>query len=356
LRGFDGTVLRMYWHPWSRLLWSFTRDYIYRNGQLLAAVEADGTIHHFHLDHLGTPRLITDQAGNRVALHSYYPFGQEATDPEQSPFSLKFTGHERDENGDVPKGVLDYMKARYCSPILGRFLSLDPVLGDPRKPQSWNRYAYVQGNPINFTDPDGQRTASDVAQSVQNYVQDLEEFTNANTSGDPLGILLNFLVGSTGDTVVLAVEPLRAGEAIGTAVGSGNSAGGVVLAVGQDALRMASLAGGLGGAAAVTRTAVGKLGLVSGEVNVAYRTALAGGKHAGSLRNYAGRSPAEIQKAIGGYERQVALHQQKIANPAKFAERWGQMNARERAGLLKKWQSDLARNQELANVLRGLTE
>jgi RHS protein len=80
--------------------------------QLLAAVEADSPIHHFHLDHLGTPRLITDQAGNRVAFHSYYPFGQEVTDPEQSPFSLKFTGHERDENGDVPKGVLDSMKAR----------------------------------------------------------------------------------------------------------------------------------------------------------------------------------------------------------------------------------------------------
>ncbi len=85
---------------------------------------------------LRSPRLITDQAGNCAASHGYYGFGQEATDPEQSPFSLKFTGHERDENGDVPKGVLDYMKARYCSPILGRFLSPDPVLGDPRKPQS----------------------------------------------------------------------------------------------------------------------------------------------------------------------------------------------------------------------------
>ncbi len=102
--------------------------------------------------------MITDQAGNRVALHGYFPFGQEATDPEQSPFSLKFTGHERDENGDVPKGVLDYMKARYCSPILGRFLSPDPVppmrlaMG---RPQLWNRFAYAAGNPIRFVDPEG---------------------------------------------------------------------------------------------------------------------------------------------------------------------------------------------------------
>jgi hypothetical protein len=89
-------------------------------------------------------------------------------------------------------------------------------------------------------------------------------------------------------------------------------------------------------------------------VNAAYEAALAGGKHAGTLKNYAGRSAAEIQKAIGSYERQVALHQQKIANPAQFAERWGQMTAREQAGLLNKWGADAARNQELAGVLRGL--
>jgi RHS repeat-associated protein len=93
-----------------------------------------------------------------LTFHSHYFFDQEATDPEQSPFSLKFTGHERDENGDVQKGVLDYMKARYCSPILGRFLRPDPVppmrlaMG---RPQLWNRYAYAAGNPIRFVDPEG---------------------------------------------------------------------------------------------------------------------------------------------------------------------------------------------------------
>jgi len=72
------------------------------------------------------------------------------------------------------------------------------------------------------------------------------------------------------------------------------------------------------------------------------------------LKNYAGRSTAEIQKAITSHERQVALHQQKIANPAQFAERWGQMGAKEQAGLIRHWQQDIARSQELADVLRGL--
>jgi hypothetical protein len=93
-----------------------------------------------------------------------------------------------------------------------------------------------------------------------------------------------------------------------------------------------------------------------GGAKSAYEIAAAGGKHAGTLRNYAGRSAAQIQKAITSYERQIALHQQKIANPAQFAERWGQMGAQEQAGLVNKWGADAARNQELADVLRGLLE
>jgi hypothetical protein len=34
-------------------------------------------------------------------------------------------------------------------------LSLDPVLGRVGAPQSWNRFAYVRGNPVKLVDPDG---------------------------------------------------------------------------------------------------------------------------------------------------------------------------------------------------------
>lgn len=49
----------------------------------------------------------------------------------------------------------DYMHARYYSPNLGRFLSVDPVGGTVGSSQSWNRYAYVENNPVNLTDPTG---------------------------------------------------------------------------------------------------------------------------------------------------------------------------------------------------------
>ncbi len=47
---------------------------------------------------------------------------------------------------------------RYYSPNLGRFHSPDPggiATANPRDPSSWNRYAYVQGDPVNRFDPKG---------------------------------------------------------------------------------------------------------------------------------------------------------------------------------------------------------
>src|SRR5690606_19287629 len=42
--------------------------------------------------------------------------------------------------------------------------------------------------------------------------------------------------------------------------------------------------------------------------NRAYQAALDGGKHAGTLRNYAARSTDEIARGVRGYERNVAEH------------------------------------------------
>jgi RHS repeat-associated protein len=69
---------------------------------------------------------------------------------------MKFTGHERDLNGAGGVGDdLDYMHARFCSPVTGRFLSFDAGQSSLVRPQSWNRYLYSAGNPLRFVDRDG---------------------------------------------------------------------------------------------------------------------------------------------------------------------------------------------------------
>jgi len=48
------------------------------------------------------------------------------------------------------------MHARYYSPHLGRFMSVDPAGGNEFSPQSWNRYTYALSNPMRLVDPDGE--------------------------------------------------------------------------------------------------------------------------------------------------------------------------------------------------------
>jgi RHS repeat-associated protein len=137
--------------------WSWVKDYVYREGALMETIASTGT-RHVTVDHLGTPRLLTDAAnGSRVAFHTYLPYGSEATASTDGE-RIKFAGSERDENdthAGTQGGDLDFMHARYYRATQGRFLALDPLGGDATNPQSWNRYAYVQDNPVNATDPTG---------------------------------------------------------------------------------------------------------------------------------------------------------------------------------------------------------
>jgi len=160
LRDLSGKVLRDYTLDWvgEQPRWRLSRDYVYRDGLLLAAITPTETLH-FSLDHLGSVRVVTDANKQRVGLHYYLPFGEEwlvepqATDSEP----MKFTGHERDSDLASGTADMDYMHARYYMGGVGRFLSVDPARSSvsPSNPQTWNRYSYALNNPIVYTDPTG---------------------------------------------------------------------------------------------------------------------------------------------------------------------------------------------------------
>ncbi len=171
VRDEGGKVLRQYkssaTNPSAPALW--LEDFVWRDGLLLGSqrpVEMGGR-RHVHLDHLGTPRLVTSDNGQMVSYHDYYPFGDEHSPVSQEVAGgfdredpMKFTGHERDYaggmGGEDGHGI-DYMHARYYSTTVGRFLSLDTARSwRVELPQSWNRYSYARGNPIKYIDPDGQ--------------------------------------------------------------------------------------------------------------------------------------------------------------------------------------------------------
>lgn len=64
-----------------------------------------------------------------------------------------FTGQLRD-----PESSFDYMKARYYSARIGRFLASDPSMLSVRlsNPQTWNRYPYTVNDPLRYFDPNGE--------------------------------------------------------------------------------------------------------------------------------------------------------------------------------------------------------
>lgn len=112
-------------------------------------------------DHLGSPRVITNELGNVISRSDYMAFGEE-TSTSQRTESLGYqptngvrqgyTGYQQDtESG------LDFAQARYYNSAHGRFTSIDPLTASAniKNPQTFNRYSYVLNSPYKFSDPLG---------------------------------------------------------------------------------------------------------------------------------------------------------------------------------------------------------
>jgi len=121
------------------------RRYVHGPGsdEPLVQYEGFGTRNWLHADERGSIVALSDAAGNVTAVNRYDEYGV----PAQTNAGLfQYTGQVW--LGEL--GVYSY-KARMYQPSLGRFLQPDPIgYGD-----GMNMYAYVGGDPVNFTDPEG---------------------------------------------------------------------------------------------------------------------------------------------------------------------------------------------------------
>ena len=317
-------------------------------------------------DVTGTPRVWVNTVGQVVSKSFTGPYGEELGLFSEPNFSgVTFAGYVH----DMMPASLYYTPNRYLGGQ-GRFLSVDPSDQlNTRDPRSFNQYVYVAGNPLTFRDQAGLGWGSDFADWVDRKVDQTMDAI-ANSNADP-GTY--FQAENTAEVVKMAADTARMGEGtfeVYEAAQRGDYLG-VTRAVIQETGRVSNvlLVAGVAGKvlqaaskgtrfAETLNTPLSQLGKGAGatgeEVNAAYEAARAGGRHAGTLRNYAGRSTGEIQRAIASYERQAALHGEKIANPARYAEHWGQMTPQEQAGLIRYWQKEASRYKELADVLRGL--
>jgi RHS repeat-associated protein len=121
-----------------------------------AIYDASGLSYIRHTDWLGSSRLSTTWNHAVYSKEAYAPFGEtynEAGTPDRS-----FTGQDQDVvTGSPASGVYDFLFRKY-DPSAGRWLSPDPAgwnVVDQTDPQSLDRYAYVENQPLNLVDADG---------------------------------------------------------------------------------------------------------------------------------------------------------------------------------------------------------
>ena len=124
--------------------------FIWAGSQRIAMKQVtSGSVTYFHTDHLGSTSVLTNAAGAVEQTLTYYPFGETQTTTGSANSAYKYTGKEQDQNG------LYFYEARYYHPVLGRFITADTVVPNPRDPQELNRYTYAGNNPLKYTDPTG---------------------------------------------------------------------------------------------------------------------------------------------------------------------------------------------------------
>ncbi len=143
-----------------------------KNGNKKAVIpeyyEARNTdrVYFYHLNHLGTPQAMTDEAGNIVWQADYKPFGEVAVTTGDVRNNFRFPGQYFDaETG------LHYNWHRYYDPDTGRYLTPDPIGLDG----GINLFIYVRNNPINFKDLFGLKLSKSQLEELKKFIEGQEE-------------------------------------------------------------------------------------------------------------------------------------------------------------------------------------
>ncbi|WP_433364988.1 RHS repeat-associated core domain-containing protein [Actinoplanes sp. CA-142083] len=101
-------------------------------------------------DHQGTQQIAVNAGTLAVTVRRQTPYGGLRGAATAWVNEKGFVGGDNDPTGLVNIG------ARQYDLVLGRFISVDPVL-DLADPQQWNGYAYANNSPVTRSDPTGLR-------------------------------------------------------------------------------------------------------------------------------------------------------------------------------------------------------
>ena len=142
-------------------------------------------------------------ARQKAGATKYFPFGEEIR--RTAGTAAKFGGYVRDDASG-----LDYAEQRYYSSSLGRFMTPDPFerSAHVKSPNSWNRYAFVNNDPINRVDPHGLNDGSTPAGTI------LASGATIDSSGDTATMTETAESGGTAQITITVTASATDGSSI----------------------------------------------------------------------------------------------------------------------------------------------
>ena len=122
--------------------------YYYAGMSRIATRTEEGKIIWIYGDHLGSTSVTADKNGNELSRTSYYAWGTTRSSAGVQETDYGYTGQ-------MQVGDIYYYNARWYDPQLGRFMQADTIVPPHQGTQGFDRYAYVNNNPLRYTDPSG---------------------------------------------------------------------------------------------------------------------------------------------------------------------------------------------------------
>ncbi len=127
-----------------------TTKYVYGRG--LIGEEKCGEFKTYHFDKRGSTVALTDTNGNITDTFKYDTYGKLI---ERTGESFIIFGYNGRDGVVTDKNGLIYMRARYYSPDMKRFINADIIRGKINNAVTLNRYAFANTNPVTNVDPLG---------------------------------------------------------------------------------------------------------------------------------------------------------------------------------------------------------
>ena len=133
-------------------------------------------------DHLGSPVAAETTSGSLVFRRITHQFGEKRQDRHNCTTTRALPG-----TSPTQKRASPTCRHAITIPVIGRFLSNDPVGFTPAVPQMHNRYAYTLNDPINFIDPGGRDAVrvrfADQKIGIPDTDRDFYQFVSRGHSG-----------------------------------------------------------------------------------------------------------------------------------------------------------------------------